>query len=58
LVQGVDKVMVLRDGALEMFGARAEVMKRLLAPAAPARPAQVAASPGEPPRLDDRRAAQ
>lgn len=58
LVQGVDKVMVLRDGALEMFGARAEVMKRLLAPATPARPAQVAGSTGEPPRLDDRRAAQ
>lgn len=56
LVQGVDKVMVLRDGALEMFGARAEVMKRLMAPAA--RPAAVAGPPAEPPRIEDRRAAQ
>lgn len=54
LVQGVDKVMVLRDGALEMFGARAEVMKRLMAPAG-ARPAAVAGP--EPPRVEDRRAA-
>ena len=56
LVQGVDKVMVLRDGALEMFGARAEVMKRLMAPAAAApRPAAVAGP--DAPRIEDRRAA-
>jgi ATP-binding cassette subfamily C protein/ATP-binding cassette subfamily C protein EexD len=39
LVQGCDKVLVLRDGAVDMFGARAEVMKRLMGP----RPAEVAA---------------
>lgn len=56
LVQGVDKVMVMRDGALEMFGARAEVMKRLMAPAAAApRPAAVAGP--DTPRVEDRRTA-
>ncbi|MCK8783363.1 type I secretion system permease/ATPase [Roseomonas sp. NAR14] len=30
LVQGVDKVLLLREGAVEMFGPRAEVMKRLM----------------------------
>src|SRR3712207_5678225 len=30
LVQGVDKVMLLKDGAMEMFGPRAEVLKRLM----------------------------
>ncbi len=54
LVQGVDKVVVLRDGMVEMFGPRQEVLKRLLQPA---RPTEVAAQ-GGPPRLDDRRAAQ
>ena len=39
LVQGVDKVVVLKDGAAEMFGPRAEVLKRLMQP----RPAEVAA---------------
>jgi len=34
LVNQVDKVLVLRDGAAEMFGPRAEVLKRLM----PARP--------------------
>jgi ATP-binding cassette subfamily C protein/ATP-binding cassette subfamily C protein EexD len=53
LVQGVDKVVVLRDGMVEMFGPRQEVLKKLLQPA---RPTEVAAS-GAPPRLDDRRAA-
>lgn len=53
LVQGVDKVVVLRDGMVEMFGPRQEVLKRLLQPA---RPTEVAAQ-GGPPRLDDRRAA-
>ncbi|MCC7280979.1 MAG: type I secretion system permease/ATPase [Acetobacteraceae bacterium] len=58
LVQGVDRVMVLRDGALEMFGARAEVMKRLMAPARPAAlPAGQGAGTEAPPRLEDRRAA-
>jgi len=53
LVQGVDKVLLLRDGAVEIFGPRAEVMKRVAGP----RPAAVG---GTPPagRLDDRRAAQ
>jgi ATP-binding cassette subfamily C protein/ATP-binding cassette subfamily C protein EexD len=53
LVQGVDKVVVLRDGMVEMFGPRQEVLKRLLQPARPAEVTQ-----GGPARLDDRRAAQ
>ncbi|MDW8314820.1 MAG: type I secretion system permease/ATPase [Rhodovarius sp.] len=36
LVQGVDKVLVLKDGAIEMIGPRAEVLKRLMAPPRPA----------------------
>ncbi|WP_207539798.1 type I secretion system permease/ATPase [Sabulicella rubraurantiaca] len=36
LVQGVDKVLLLKDGAIEMFGPRAEVLKRLMAPPRPA----------------------
>ncbi|NMJ44027.1 type I secretion system permease/ATPase [Roseomonas sp. JC162] len=35
LVQGVEKVLLLRDGAVEIFGPRAEVMKRLMKPAQP-----------------------
>lgn len=35
LVQGVDKVLLLKDGAIEMFGPRAEVLKRLMAPPRP-----------------------
>jgi ATP-binding cassette subfamily C protein/ATP-binding cassette subfamily C protein EexD len=42
LVQGVDKVMLLKDGAVEMFGPRAEVLKRLMTPP---RPAEIAAPP-------------
>lgn len=38
LVQGVDKVLLLRDGAVEMFGPRAEVMKRLMTAPRPAGP--------------------
>jgi ABC-type protease/lipase transport system fused ATPase/permease subunit len=30
LVQGVDKVLVLKDGAIEILGPRLEVMKRLM----------------------------
>ncbi len=46
LVQGVDKVLLLRDGAVEMFGPRAEVMKRLMAPAQkPGGPAAGGAAP-------------
>jgi PrtD family type I secretion system ABC transporter len=41
LVQGVDKVLLLKDGALEMFGPRAEVLKRLMNP----RPPEMAAPP-------------
>jgi ATP-binding cassette subfamily C protein/ATP-binding cassette subfamily C protein EexD len=52
LVQGVDKVVVLRDGMVEMFGPRQEVLKRLLQPA---RPTEVPSA--GPPRLDDRRSA-
>lgn len=53
MVQGVDKVLLLRDGAVELFGPRAEVMRRFSGP----RPATVPA--GDPPagRLEDRRAA-
>jgi ATP-binding cassette subfamily C protein/ATP-binding cassette subfamily C protein EexD len=32
LVQVVDKVLLLKDGAAEMFGPRAEVLKRLMPP--------------------------
>jgi ATP-binding cassette subfamily C protein/ATP-binding cassette subfamily C protein EexD len=32
LIQGVDKVLVMRDGAAELFGPRAEVLARLRAP--------------------------
>ncbi|MBR0669537.1 ATP-binding cassette domain-containing protein, partial [Roseomonas hellenica] len=32
LVQGVDKVLVLKDGAAEMFGPRAEVLRLLMQP--------------------------
>jgi ATP-binding cassette subfamily C protein/ATP-binding cassette subfamily C protein EexD len=45
LVQGVDKVLLLKDGAIEMFGPRAEVMKKLMQP----RAAEVA-GPGTPPQ--------
>ena len=36
LVQGVDKVLLMRDGAVEAFGPRAEVLKRLVQQARPA----------------------
>jgi ATP-binding cassette subfamily C protein/ATP-binding cassette subfamily C protein EexD len=39
LVQGVDKVLLMRDGAVEAFGPRAEVLKRLVQQQA--RPAEV-----------------
>jgi len=32
LVQAVDKILVLKDGAVEVFGPRAEVLKRLMPP--------------------------
>jgi ATP-binding cassette subfamily C protein/ATP-binding cassette subfamily C protein EexD len=41
LVQNVDKVLLLKDGAVEMFGPRPEVLKRLMGP----RPAEIAAAP-------------
>ena len=43
LVQEVDKVLLMKDGAAEMFGPRAEVLKRL---AGPPRPVQLAAAGG------------
>jgi len=43
LVQGVDKVLLMRDGAAEAFGPRAEVLKRL-AQGAPGRPAEIVPS--------------
>jgi ATP-binding cassette subfamily C protein/ATP-binding cassette subfamily C protein EexD len=42
LVQGVDKVMLLRDGVSEQFGPRAEVLKKLIAAPRP----QIAAGAG------------
>ena len=36
LVQGVDKVLLLKDGAMEMFGPRTEVLKRLMTQTRPA----------------------
>lgn len=44
LVQGVDKVLLMRDGAIEAFGPRAEVLKRLVQQA---RPAEVPAGRAE-----------
>lgn len=35
LVQGVDKVLLLRDGEVEIAGPRAEVMKKIMRPVAP-----------------------
>jgi ATP-binding cassette subfamily C protein/ATP-binding cassette subfamily C protein EexD len=35
LVQGVEKVLLMRDGAVEMFGPRAEVLKKIMKPATP-----------------------
>ncbi|MCI0753174.1 type I secretion system permease/ATPase [Teichococcus vastitatis] len=52
LVQGVDKVLLLKDGAVEMFGPRAEVLKRLMGPRPAPEPAKVAAE-AAPPRLDN-----
>ena len=49
LVQGVDKVLLLKDGAMEMFGPRAEVLKRLMAPP---RPAEAPAGTTPTPRLE------
>jgi ABC-type protease/lipase transport system fused ATPase/permease subunit len=36
LVQGVDKVLLLKDGAMQMFGPRTEVLKRMMSQARPA----------------------
>lgn len=41
LVQAVDKVLLLKDGAVEMFGPRAEVLKRVMGP----RPAEIGNQP-------------
>ena len=49
LVQGVDKVLLLKDGAVEMFGPRAEVLKRLMTP----RPVEVATPPAATARLEE-----
>lgn len=45
LVQGVDKVLLLKDGAMEMFGPRAEVLKRLMTQPRPAELPAAAAAP-------------
>ena len=45
MVQGVDKVLLMRDGAVEAFGPRAEVLKRLVQQQS--RPAEVPASRAE-----------
>jgi ATP-binding cassette subfamily C protein/ATP-binding cassette subfamily C protein EexD len=47
LVQGVDKVLLLRDGAAEAFGPRAEVLKRLVQQARPQEVAPPAAGRAE-----------
>jgi ABC-type protease/lipase transport system fused ATPase/permease subunit len=39
LLGGVDKLLVLRDGAVDMFGPRAEVMAKITRAAPPAPPA-------------------
>ena len=46
LIRGVDKVLVMRDGAAELFGPRAEVLARLSARPIPPQP--LAAPPGQP----------
>jgi PrtD family type I secretion system ABC transporter len=43
LVQEVDKVLVMKDGAAELYGPRADVLKRL---AGPPRPVQLASAGG------------
>ncbi|MBK1657589.1 type I secretion system permease/ATPase [Paracraurococcus ruber] len=48
LVQVVDKVLLLKEGAIEMFGPRAEVLKRLMQP----RPAEMPAATPAAPRLE------
>ena len=48
LVQGVDKVLLLKEGAIEMFGPRAEVLKRLMAPPRPAEGAVATQPQGQP----------
>lgn len=53
MVQGVDKVLLLRDGAVELFGPRAEVMRRFSGP----RPAAVASGDTHG-QIEDRRAAR
>ena len=53
LVQGVDKVLLLKDGAMEMFGPRAEVLKRLMTPPRPAeQPPGSGPAPSGVPRLE------
>src|SRR4051812_11524842 len=48
LVQGVDKVLLLKDGTVEMFGPRTEVLNRLMSP----RPAEAVAPPAPAARLE------
>jgi PrtD family type I secretion system ABC transporter len=45
LVQGVDKVLFLKEGAMEMFGPRVEVLKRLMTQPRSAEVAPVALNP-------------
>jgi PrtD family type I secretion system ABC transporter len=46
LVQGVDKVLLMRDGAVEAFGPRAEVLKRLVQQSRPQEIPQAARAEG------------
>jgi ATP-binding cassette subfamily C protein/ATP-binding cassette subfamily C protein EexD len=61
LVQRVDTILVIRDGALDMYGPRPEIMKRLMGPRAaegsppPPRPGGEGYAPGS---TDSRKAAQ
>ncbi|WP_245216845.1 type I secretion system permease/ATPase [Neoroseomonas nitratireducens] len=48
LVQGVEKVLLMRDGAVEMFGPRTEVLKKIMKPAQPTPIAAPQAARAEP----------
>ncbi len=58
IVQKTDTVMLLRSGAMEMFGPRDSVMKQLLAPRPAGTPSRISAASGQVENLEERRAAQ